>query len=114
MAPCWRLPRSKMLMAALTSRSSSVPHSQLCHRSDKSFLRTCPQPEHTCEVNLGETLMSVLSAHAALTEHRLTKVPQPASKMDLFKPPMALAPLGRYLPVSSCFGFGFLVRLPVL
>src|SRR2546425_2384729 len=99
-------------MAALTSRSNSVPHSQECHRSDKSFLRTCPQPEHTCEVNLGSTLISVRPAHAALTEHICTKVPHPASTMLLFNPPLALAPLGRYAPFSSCLGLGFLVRLP--
>src|SRR6266487_3967197 len=64
-----------MLIAALTSRSSSVPQSQECQRSDKSFLRTCPHPEQTCEVNLGSTLFSVRPAHAALTEHRLTKAP---------------------------------------
>src|SRR5437588_8720577 len=110
MARCWRLPRSKMLMAALTSRSNSVPQSQECQRSDKSFLRTCPQPEHTCEVNLGSTLISVRPAHAALTEHMSTKLPHPASKIDWFNPPLALAPLGRYAPFSSCLGFGFLVR----
>src|SRR6266704_7230585 len=87
--PICCFPRARMLMAALTSRSSSVPHSQVCQRSDKSFLRTCPQPEHTCDVNLGSTLISVRPAHAALTEHMLTKVPQPASKMLLFNPPMA-------------------------
>ncbi len=58
--------------------------------------------------------MNVLPAHAALLEHRWTKVPQPASKMDVFHPPFALAPLGRYVPFSSCLGFGFLVRLHVL
>src|SRR6266567_6595067 len=94
-SPRWRLPRSRMLTAALTSRSNSVPQSHECQRSDKSFFRTCPQPEHTCEVNLGSTLMIVRPAHAALIVHMLTKVPHPASKIDLFNPPLAAAPLGR-------------------
>src|SRR5712691_9534606 len=113
MADCWRLPRSRMLMAAFTSRSNSVPHSQECQRSDKSFLRTCPQPEHTCEVKLWPTLISVRPAHAALTEHSCTKIPQSASNIDLFNPPFALAPLVRYFPFSSFLGFGFPVSLPV-
>jgi len=45
------LPRAKMLMAAFTSRSSSVPQSHVCQCSDKSLVRTCPQPLQTCEVN---------------------------------------------------------------
>src|SRR6266699_4816720 len=100
-----------MLMAALTSRSNSVPHSQECQRSDKSFLRTCPQPEHICEVYLGSTFISVRPAHAALYVHMLTKLPQPASRILLFNPPFALAPLGRYVPFSSCLGFGRLLML---
>src|SRR5437899_10414492 len=106
-------PRVRMLIAAFTSLSSSVPQSHVCHRSDKSFLTRAPHPEQICDVNLGSTLISVRPAHAALCEHSLTKVPQPASKMLLFNPPLALAPLGRYAPFSSCLGFGFLVRLPI-
>src|SRR5438270_11887721 len=102
-----------MLMGALTSRSNSAPQSHECQRSDKSFLRTCPQLEQICEVNLGLTLRSVLPAHAALQEHILINMPQPASKILLFRPPLALAPLGRYVPFSSCLGLGFLVRLPI-
>src|SRR5579863_6016571 len=107
------LPHARMLMAALTSRSSSAPQSQLCQRSDRSFFLTCPHCEQTCGVNWGSTLMSVLPASSALREHICTKVPQPASKIDLFKPAFAAAPLGRYAPFSSCLGFGFLVRLLV-
>jgi len=44
-----------MLMAAFVSLSSSQPHSQKCHRSDKSFLRTVPHCEQTWEVYLGFT-----------------------------------------------------------
>src|SRR5438093_9705600 len=93
-------------MAAFRSRSNSQPHSQVCQRSDKSFFLMCPQPEHTCEVNLGSTLISVRPAHAALTEHICTKLAQPASKIDWFNPPFALAPFGRDAPFSSCLGFG--------
>ena len=37
-------PRNKMVMAALWSRSSSVPHSQECQRSSRSFGTSCTTP----------------------------------------------------------------------
>ncbi len=87
-------PRARMLMAAFTSLSGSAPQSQLCHRSDNSFLRTVPHVEQICDVNLGETLRSVLPASSALLEHKPTNMPQLASRIDVFNPPFAAAPLG--------------------
>src|SRR6266852_8049186 len=100
-----------MSFAELVSLSSSVPHEQLCHRSDRSFLTTAPHPEHSCDVMYGFTKTTVRPAHAALTLTISVNVLHPASRIDLFNPALALAPLGRYCPVvSSCFGAGDLVR----
>src|SRR6266852_5669983 len=100
-----------MSFAELVSLSSSVPHEQLCHRSDRSFLTTAPHPEHRCDVINGLTKMTVRPAHAALTLTISVKVAHPASKILLFSPAFAAAPLGRYCPVSSsCFAFGRFVR----
>src|SRR6266705_1190054 len=100
-----------MSFAELVSRSSSVPHVHECHRSDRSFLTTVPHPEHSCDVRNGFTKTTVRPAHAALTLTISVNVLHPASRIDLFNPAFALAPLGRNFPVSSsCFGFGLLVR----
>src|SRR5579885_983971 len=104
-------PRSKMTFADAVSRSSSHPHSQECHRSSNVFLRTIPQLGQICDVLDGSTNTTVRPAHAALTLTICVKVPHPASRMLLFNPAFALAPLGRYLPVSSsCLGAGAFVR----
>src|SRR5271157_3682280 len=100
-----------MFVAALVSRSSSVPHSQECHRTSRSFLTMLPHPEHACDVMNGFTKTTSRPALAALAETISVNVAHPASRIDLFSPAFALAPLGRYCPVaSSCLGSGTLVR----
>src|SRR5258708_525623 len=99
-----------MSFAELVSLSSSVPHAQECHRSDRSFLTTAPHPEQSCDVIYGFTKTTVRPAHAALTLTISVNVLHPASRIDLFNPAFAAAPLGRYFPFSSCFGAGAFVR----
>src|SRR5581483_2260981 len=100
-----------MIFAEAVSRSSSHPHSQECHRSSSVFRRTLPHPGQICEVYLGSTKMTVRPAHAALAESISVNMPHPASKILLFNPPFATAPLGTYRPVSSSsLGFGRLIR----
>src|SRR2546421_4008747 len=103
-----------MSLAALVSRSSSVPHPHECHLTDKSFLTTAPHPEHSCEVFLGFTKTTLRPAHAALVLTIRVKVAHPASRIDVLSPAFAAAPLGRYCPVaSSCLGVGAFVRFLV-
>src|SRR5436309_2468343 len=100
-----------MSFAELVSRSSSVPHEQLCHRSERSFLTTAPHPEQSCDVMNGFTKTTVRPAHAALTLTIAVNVLHPASKILLLSPAFALAPLGKNFPVvSSCLGAGAFVR----
>src|SRR5260370_40842084 len=40
-------PKLRMSFAELVSRSSSVPHSQECQRSDRSFFTIAPHPEQS-------------------------------------------------------------------
>ena len=99
-------------MAALVSLSKTTPQcTQIWTRSSKSLcgpsLWHC---EHICEVLNGSTKITVRPAHAALTLTISVNVLHPASKIDLFNPAFALAPLGKYCPFSSCFGAGALVR----
>lgn len=39
-------PSARMLIAAFVSLSNSQPHSHECQRSERSFLRIVPHPEH--------------------------------------------------------------------
>jgi hypothetical protein len=103
-------PRSIITFADAVSRSSSHPHSQECHRSSHVFLRMVWQLGHLCEVLDGSTKMTLRPAHAALTLTICVNVLHPASKMDLFHPAFAAAPLGTYFPFSSCLGAGAFVR----
>src|SRR5712692_2260010 len=99
-----------MLRAPLWSRSREQPQEHSCQRSSNSFWTIAPQPLHLWLVYLGETNRTREPAHAALFTHICWNCPQPASKMDLFMPALALAPLGIYCPVaSSCFGLGRLL-----
>src|SRR5712691_4487336 len=101
-----------MFIAALWSRSKEQPHEHSCQRSSSSFLTTAPQPLHRWLVYFGETNRMCEPAHSALLTQMCWNIPQPASRMLLFNPAFALAPLGRYCPVaSSCFGFGRLLML---
>lgn len=103
-----------MTFADAVSRSSSHPQAQECHRSSNVFLRSVPQLGQICDVLDGFTKTTVRPAHAALTLTISVNVAHPASKIDLFNPAFALAPLGEYAPVaSSCLGFGRFVRLAV-
>src|SRR6266851_5740798 len=103
-------PSRRMLMAALWSLSREQPHEHWCQRSSNSFWTIAPQPLHIWLVYLGETNSTREPAHSALFLHICWNCPQPASKMDLFRPAFALAPLGKYCPVtSSCLGFGRLL-----
>src|SRR6266536_2049278 len=103
-------PGRRMFFAALWSRSREQPQEHSCHRSSKSFWTIAPQPLHVWLVYLGETNSTREPAHAALLSTICWNLPQPASKMDLFRPALALAPLGRYCPVaSSCLGLGRLL-----
>src|SRR5260221_5323852 len=105
-------PSLRMLRAALWSLPSEQPQEHWCHRSSSSFWTIAPQPLHIWLVYLGETNSTREPAHSALFLHICWNIPQPASKIDLFRPALALAPLGRYCPVaSSCFGFGRLLIL---
>src|SRR5450631_4458375 len=93
-----------MFLAAFKSRSSSQPHSgQECHRTVRSFGTREPQPLQACVVLRGFTLTTVQPASSALLAHSRVKVPQAASRILLFRPPLAAAPLGRNVPVSSSF-----------
>ena len=65
---------------------------------------------HICDVLDGSTKMTVRPAHAALTLTICVNVLHPASKIDLFNPAFAAAPLGTYFPFSSCLGAGAFVR----
>ena len=47
---------------------------------------------------------------AAVTLTICVNVLRPASKIDLFNPALAAAPLGRYFPFPSCLGAGAFVR----
>ena len=47
--------------------------------------------------------MTCLPLCSALYLSICTNILQPASKIDLLSPLLALAPLGRYLPLSSCW-----------
>src|SRR5215469_3432655 len=88
-------PSRRMLMAALWSLSSEQPQEQRCHRSSSSFWTIAPQPLHLWLVYFGETNSTREPAHSALFLQICWNCPQPASKMDLFKPAFALAPLGK-------------------
>src|SRR5437763_12033862 len=99
-----------MTFADAVSRSSSHPHSQACQRSSSVFLRTVPQLGQIWDVLEGSTKMTVRPAHAALTLTIWVNVLHPASRIDLFNPAFAAAPLGRYFPFSSCLGAGAFVR----
>jgi len=57
--------------------------------------------------------MIVRPAHAASVLTILVKVDHPASRILLFNPDLAAAPLGRYFPFSSCLGFGRFVKFSV-
>src|SRR5207302_7197723 len=105
----------RILMAAFVSLSSSHPHphSQECQRSSRVFFRTMPHCEQTWEVYLGETFSTVRPAHAALCETICWNWPQPASRMLLLSPLFAAAPLGRYVPFSSCLGLARLLTLVI-
>src|SRR5258708_38808405 len=87
-----------MTFADAVSRSSSHPHGQECHRSSSVFLRMVPQLGQICDVLDGSTKMMVRPAHAALTLTISVNVLHPASRIDLFSPAFALAPLGKYDP----------------
>src|SRR6266567_7452642 len=105
-------PSRRMFFAALWSLSREQPHEHWCHRSSNAFWTSAPQLLHIWLVYLGETNSTREPAHSALFLHICWNMPQPASKMDLFRPALALAPLGKYCPVaSSCFGFGRLLIL---
>src|SRR5712691_3395828 len=98
-------PSQRMFLAALWSRSREQPQEQECHRSSKSFWTIAPQPLHIWLVYFGETNRTREPAHSALLLHICWNIPQPASRILLFRPAFAEAPLGRYCPVaSSCLG----------
>src|SRR6266536_5203311 len=99
-----------MSFAELVFMSSSVPQLHLCHRSERSFLTTVPHPEQRCDDMYGFTKTTVRPAHAALTLTISVNVLHPASRIDLFNPAFAAAPLSTYFPFSSCFGAGAFVR----
>src|ERR1700730_4068535 len=98
-----------MLKAAFASLSSTRP--QCTHvwvRSSRSlwgpFLR---QPLQIWLVFRGFTNRTVVCpALSALTRTIPMKLLHPASAILLLSPPFAAAPLGRYFPSESCFGFG--------
>src|SRR5712692_6309559 len=100
-------------MAALVSLSSSQPHSHECQRSSRDFFLTMPHCEHTWEVYLGLTFRTVRPAYAALLATICWNCPQPASRILLLSPLFAAAPLGRYVPFSSCFGLARLLILVI-
>src|SRR2546425_9743695 len=105
-------PSRRMFSAALWSRSREQPQEHSCQRSSTVFETSAPQPLHIWLVYFGETNRTREPAHAALLSTICWNILQPASKMDLFRPALALAPLGRYCPVaSSCLGFGRLLML---
>ena|SRR2546421_549554 len=105
-------PSRRMFFAALWSLSREQPHEHSCHRSSNSFWTIAPQPLHTWLVYFGETNSTREPAHSALFLQSCWNMPQPASKMDLFRPAFALAPLGKYRPVvSSCLSLGRLLIL---
>src|SRR5712692_7289680 len=105
-------PSRRMLRAALWSLSKEQPHEHWCHRSSNSFWTIAPQPLHIWLVYLGETNSTREPAHSALFLHICWNMPQPASRILLFRPAFADAPLGRYCPVaSSRLGFGRLLIL---
>jgi len=82
-------PSRRMFRAALWSRSREQPQEHSCHRSSNSFLTIAPQPLHIWLVYLGETNRTREPAHSALFTHIRWNCPQPASKMDLFRPALA-------------------------
>jgi hypothetical protein len=57
-------------------------------------------------VKWGSTKTTARPALAALATQRAWKCPQPASSIDVFKPALAAAPLGRYCPLCSGSGLG--------
>ena len=91
-------------MAALVSPSNTTPQcTQVWTRSSRSLCGpSLWHREHICEVLKGSTRITERPAHAALTLTISVKAPHPASKIDLFNPAFALAPLGKYCPFSSC------------
>src|SRR6266700_5145457 len=103
-----------MFLAALWSRSSSAPQcGQECHLTLRSFWTMHPHPLQACDVPWGATFTTVPPASSALWRHIVTKAPQPASRILLFNPPFAAAPLRTYLPCSSCLGAGAAVILSI-
>src|SRR5206468_1302478 len=92
-------PSRRMFLAALWSLSREQPQEQECHRSSNSFWTSAPQPLHIWLVYLGETNSTREPAHSALFLQICWNCPQPASKIALFRPALALAPLGKYCPV---------------
>src|SRR5450759_5750846 len=87
-------PIRKMAMAELWSRSSSVPHEQECHRSSSVFGLMAPQPLQIWLVYLGETSSTREPASSALFSQCCTNCAHPASRILLFRPAFAAAPLG--------------------
>src|SRR5260370_34178184 len=107
---CPDRPIRKTTMAELWSRSNSQPQGQECHRSSSVFFLIAPHPLQIWLVCLGSTSSTREPASSALFSHCCTNCAQPASLMDLFNPDLALAPFGRYAPVSaSCFGLARLL-----
>ena len=80
--PVGCFPARRRLMAALWSRSRSVPHSQECQRSSSSFLTMAPHPLHRWLVMRGSTNTTCRPALAALATQQAWNWPQPASKID--------------------------------
>jgi hypothetical protein len=96
-----------MFKAALWSRSRTNPQwGHACVHSSKGFGTTAPHPLQCWLVMRGLTNTTRRPALAALAMQKDWNWPQPASKIDWFKPALAAAPLGRYCPAWSGSGLG--------
>src|SRR5215217_5245878 len=73
-----------MFCAALTSRSATYPHGQLCVLSESVFLTLARAPHllHTCVVFFGSTATTRTPASSALDTRMLMNCAQPASCVD--------------------------------
>src|SRR5260370_11507264 len=94
-------PNRKMLMAALWSLSSEQPQEHWCHRFSNSFWAIAPQPLHIWLVYLGETNSTREPAHTALFLHICWNMPQPTSRLLLFKPTFAHSPFRNHYPFPT-------------
>src|SRR5215469_6928111 len=96
-----------MFLAAFSSRSNIRPQEgQTWVRTERLFSTCSPHLLQSWLVYAGGTATTRRPAHAALPSRMVRNWAHPASWIDLLRPALLLAPLGRYPPEPSGLGAG--------